>query len=474
MKRSLNNTILSGLLVCLRYRITPLILAILAVDMLMGTAHAEETKKKQIAPNIILIMADDMGFECIGVNGCEDYKTPVLDKLAAEGVRFTNAFANPICTPSRVKIMTGQYNVRNYVRFGLLEKGQKTFAHALKNAGYATCIAGKWQLGREKNYPQHFGFEQSCLWQHTRPRVKTVKGKRYDSRYGQPYLEINGREREYGEGEYGPQVCADFVCDFVQKNRDKPFLVYYPMILTHCPFDPTPDSEEWDPKRLGSTDYKGDVTKHKKLFGDMVTYADKIVGQIDAKLRGLGIRENTLLIFTGDNGTDKPIITNCNGMEVVGGKGQMNDNGTRTPLIVSWPGTIQKGVVADTLVDFTDMFPTICEAVGVKMPEEYPGDGVSFFPVLTGEERKAKPWVYFWYRGQVFARTKEYKYLCMEDLSNPRLFDVSKPYNPKPLGGDSGEDTLSNKEQKAIGMLKEVVEELSKTRPKRLKKNTKQ
>lgn len=101
-------------------------------------------------PNIVLIMADDLGYECIGANGCDDYQTPALDKLATTGVRFTNCFAQPLCTPSRAKIMTGRYNVRNYVKFGVLDRKEKTFAHVFKDAGYTTCIAGKWQLGNEQ------------------------------------------------------------------------------------------------------------------------------------------------------------------------------------------------------------------------------------------------------------------------------------------------------------------------------------
>ncbi|GIT78178.1 MAG: hypothetical protein Ct9H300mP32_5600 [Verrucomicrobiota bacterium] len=263
-------------------------------------------------------MADDMGYEALSANGSESYKSPNLDKLAAQGIRFTNCFANPICTPSRVKIMTGLYNVRNYVKFGLLDRGQTTFAHQLKSAGYTTCIAGKWQLGMQADSPQHFGFEQSCLWQHTRSGRSKENGKNIDRRFVNPLLEINGKEKDYVNGEYGPQVCTDFICDFIDENREKPFLVYYPMILTHCPFDPTPDSTDWDPKRLGSTTYKGDRDDPQRHFRDMVAYADKVVGQIVAQLEKSGVRENTLLIFTGDNGTDKPIVTSWNGTKVVG------------------------------------------------------------------------------------------------------------------------------------------------------------
>ena len=127
---------------------------IFLVTIILLQQSIAENKK----PNIILIMADDMGYECVAANGADEYKTPSLDKLAAEGVRFTNAFANPLCTPSRVKIMTGQSNIKNYVQFRILDRDQKTFAHYLKDAGYKTVIAGKWQLGKEKDSAQHFGF----------------------------------------------------------------------------------------------------------------------------------------------------------------------------------------------------------------------------------------------------------------------------------------------------------------------------
>jgi len=325
-------------------------------------------------PNIVLIMADDMGYEALSVNGSESCKSPNLDKLADGGVRFTNCFANPLCTPSRAKIMTGQYNVRNYISFGMLDRGQNTFAHQLKAAGYATCIAGKWQLGKQTDSPQHFGFEQSCLWQHTRSGRSKENGKTIDRRFVNPLLEFNGTEKDYTNGEYGPQVCTDFICDFIDRNREDPFLVYYPMILTHCPFDPTPDSTDWDPKRLGSTTYKGDRNDPQRHFRDMVAYADKVVGQIVAQLEKSGVRDNTLLIFTGDNGTDKPIVTPWNGTKVAGGKGTMTDAGTRVPMIANWPAGIkQPGRVVDDLVEFCDVMPTLCEVTGALLPANYAG-----------------------------------------------------------------------------------------------------
>lgn len=426
------------------------------------SAADDATAKGDERPNVVLIMADDMGYEALSVNGSESCKSPNLDELAAEGVRFTNCFANPLCTPSRAKIMTGQYNVRNYVKFGLLDRGQKTFAHQLQAAGYATCIAGKWQLGKQTDAPQHFGFEQSCLWQHTRSGRSKMDGKTYDRRFVNPLLEFNGEEKDYLDGEYAPQLCTDFICDFIDENCDKPFLVYYPMILTHCPFDPTPDSTDWDPKRLGSTTYKGDRNDPQRHFRDMVAFADKLVGQIVAQLEESGVRDNTLLIFTGDNGTDKPIVTPWNGTKVVGGKGTMTDAGTRVPLIASWPAGIEKpGRVEDDLVEFCDMMPTLCEVTGAELPSNYPGDGASLIPVLSGDARvRQKDWIYIWYRGQVIVRNKQYSLLAKADGSNAKLTRYQGQFDGKEIA----DSALSESERAIKDQFEAKLAELAKTR----------
>ena len=411
--------------------------------LLLGAFTAQANDQ----PNIILIMADDMGYEALSSNGSESCKSPNLDKLAAKGVRFTNCFSNPICTPSRVKLMTGQYNVRNYVKFGWLDREQTTFAHQLKAAGYATAIAGKWQLGRDKDSPQHFGFEQSCLWQHTRSGRSNEDGKNIDRRFVNPQLEFNGVEKDFTNGEYGPQVCTDFICDFIDKNKKKPFLVYYPMILTHCPFDPTPDSTDWDPKRLGSTTYKGDRNDPQRHFRDMVAYADKAVGQIVSQLEKSAVRDNTLIIFTGDNGTDTPIVTPWNGKKVVGGKGTMSDTGTRVPLIVNWPAGIRKaGRVVDDLVEFTDVFPTICEVTTANLPKNHPGDGASIVPVLRNQaDARRKDWIYIWYRKQVMVRNKQYSFVANQDGSKAALTRYDSPFN-----GTKLKDSALTKTERAL------------------------
>ena len=185
-------------------------------------------------PNIVVIMADDMGYECMSANGWTDYETPHLDRLAARGIRFTHAHSQPICTPSRVQLMTGIYNNRNYLKFGLLDPAATTFGHLLKKAGYATAVAGKWQLEGGMDAPRAFGFDEYCLWQLTRR----------PSRYPNPGLEVNGEEKDYTDGEYGPDLVSDFLCDFMERKKDGPFFVYYPMILPHWPYEPTPDSPD--------------------------------------------------------------------------------------------------------------------------------------------------------------------------------------------------------------------------------------
>jgi arylsulfatase A len=412
--------------------------------------------------NIVLILADDMGYEALSTNGSESCKSPNLDKLAAGGIRFTNGFSNPICTPSRVKIMTGQYNVRNYVKFGMLDRGQTTFAHQLKAAGYKTCIAGKWQLGKEKDSPQHFGFEKSCLWQHTRTGRSKAEGKTIDRRFVNPQLEFNGVEKDFTNGEYGPQVCTDFICEFIEENKEKPFMVYYPMILTHCPFDPTPDSKDWDPKRLGSTTYKGDKNDPQRHFVDMVAYADKAVGQIVKQLEKSGVRENTLILFTGDNGTDKPIVTAWNGRKVVGGKGTVTDEGTRVPLIASWPAGIKNsGRVVDDLVEFCDMMPTLCEVTGADLPKNYPGDGSSIIPILRDNSRERKKEnIYIWYRGQVMVRNKQYSLVAKTDGTNASLTRYKGQFDGEQLK----DSELTNEEKAIMGKFQGILAKMAETR----------
>lgn len=361
-----------------------MIVAFLVVSCAVQTCAAADSRT-----NIVLIMADDMGFECVGANGGESYNTPNLDKLAATGMRFEHCYSQPICTPSRVQIMTGIYNSRNYVRFGLLDPNAYTFGNLLKDAGYATCVVGKWQLDGGFDAPGGFGFDEYSLWQVTRR----------PNRYSNPGLEVNGKQMDYKNGQYGPDVVSDYACDFIDRHAggDQPFFLYYPMILPHWPFEPTPDSADWDPTfRRDDASEKNYRMRDQKHFVDMVHYVDKIVGKIANKLDQHNVRENTLLIFTCDNGTYESVTSRFKGRDWKGGKSYMMDNGTHVPLIVNWPAEIPVGRVSQDLVDFSDVLPTLADAAGVDVPESLGIDGRSFVPVLRGQSG-SRQWVYCWY-----------------------------------------------------------------------------
>ncbi len=407
--------------------------------------------------NIVLIMADDLGYECLGCNGSTDYKTPVLDRLAKTGIRFEQCHSQPLCTPSRVEIMTGRYNVRNYECFGYLNPKEVTFANLLRKAGYRTCVAGKWQLSGNGATVSDFGFDEHCLWNmHAYCRDETGRGLAdpdgWLRRYDNPMLYRNGKWLADAKGKYGPDICCDAICSFIERNRAEPFFVYYPMILTHSPFVSTPDSAE-----------KGGKDR-KKNFADMVEYTDKIVGRIVACLEKLGLRENTLLLFAGDNGTHTSITSRTSGHAVAGGKGKTTDAGTRVPLVASWPGSAAAGKVCGDLVDFSDFLPTVCECAGVGVPASPETDGRSFLPQVRGDKGNPREWIYCWYsRGgsaasaKEFARGKRYKL-----YRSGELFDIGRDVLEKsPLG----ESDLDAEARKARTMLREALGKYADARP---------
>jgi len=357
-----------------------------------------------------------------------------------------------LCTPTRMQLMTGKYNVRNYVNFGEMNPKEVTFGNLFKSAGYATCITGKWQLGRELDKPKNYGFDEYCLWQHMRR----------PSRYPNPGFEINGVEKDFKNGEYGPDIATDYAIDFIARHKDKPFFVYYPMILTHGPYMATPDSKDWDPKEMQES-----RSKDPQHFADMVQYMDKLIGKIDNALEKHSLRENTLLIFIGDNGTGAGTKSMMGDKVVIGAKGSTNEFGMRVPLIASWPSKIAAGKVNDNLVDSTDFLPTICEAAGVSTAALGKFDGRSFLPQLKGEGGKPREWIYCWYspRGEglrEFAFNQHYKL-----YRNGQFFDVAAdPEEKQPLDGKS----LSGEAAKAKAVLQAGLDQYRDARPGNLPK----
>lgn len=334
-------------------------------------------------PNIILIMADDIGYECFGCYGSHQYKTPNIDRMAAGGMRFDHCYSQPLCTPSRVKIMTGISNVRNYAAFSVLNRDQRTFGHLLSDAGYKTFIGGKWQLLGAEHYSKQFrgkgswpratGFDECCLWQ----------VDRLGDRFWNPLLFIDGENRQHAQDDYGPDIVTDQILEFMEENREGPFLVYYPMILVHNPFLPTPYSESRASKNK------------QRNFEDMVEHMDRVVGRIVAHADQLGIGRDTLILFTGDNGTNKVIKSKLGNRVIVGGKGKTTDAGTRVPLVAFQPGTVPAGVVSEDLIDFSDFLPTFQQLAGAPIPSDI--DGRSFAPQLRGQQGNPRDWIYCYY-----------------------------------------------------------------------------
>jgi arylsulfatase A len=403
-------------------------------------------------PNLILIMADDLGYETIGANGGDSYETPNLDRLAATGMRFEHCYVQPLCTPTRVQLMTGLYNVRNYSQFGAIDRNATTFAHLLRNAGYATGIAGKWQLGRGKKLPQRLGFDESCLWQHTRR----------PPRYANPGLEYNGEERDFVDGEYGPTLVNDFAIEFVTRHKERPFFLYYPMMLTHAPYQPTPDSADWDPHAHGEN-----AGRDVKYFAEMVAYMDKMVGRLVAKLDELGIRDDTLILFLGDNGTGQGITSQFNGRAYPGGKGRTNARGTHVPLVASWPGRVSAGQVCSDLIDSTDFLPTLCAVAGAEIPTSLPIDGQSFLPQLVGERGRPREWIYSWYakNGGAKANAEFAMNGSLKLYRDGRVFDlISDPFEEKPLGVAG----LPSSQGDAARKLQSVLDHYADARPEHL------
>ena len=399
---------------------------------------AEEPAKK---PNIVLIMTDDVGWECFGSYGAEDYKTPNLDRLAKEGVQFNHCYSTPICTTSRVMIMTGKYNFRNYTHFGYLNPKEKTFGNMMQEAGYKTAIAGKWQLNggyNTKDFPDHndstrvnkAGFDEYALWQLT----KKVAGERFWS----PGLEVNGKAltSEDNANLYGPDIMSDFICDFIERNKEEPFFVYYPTVLVHSPFVPTPDSIGDKDRGKGANKTPKDPKARKENFVAMVNYMDKIVGKIVHKLEELGELENTLILFTSDNGTHTLINSQWMGRSIQGGKAGMKDHGTHVPLIAYWKGQALAGQVRKDLVDFSDFYPTLAELAGVELDETDPKDGKSFLPQIKGAEVESRTHALCYYQPYwggkskksigAYVRTERFK--LYED---GRFYDIEKDLEEK-------------------------------------------
>lgn len=442
-------------MITFKNRLKNILIVLFVIQINSSLLFAQKDKSSlQQQPNIILIMADDMGYECLGANGGVSYQTPNLDRLSEEGIKFNYAISQPLCTPSRVKIMTGRYNAHNYKAFAYLDIQEQTFGNVLKDAGYETCVVGKWQLNGTTskiessdkdellNRPNHFGFDEYCLWEFL--SIKGAKtGTEYGSRFADPLLYQNGEKLEGLEDAYGPDVVSDYAIDFIKRKKDKPFFLYYPMMLVHSPFVPTPDSKEWSNKDLR-------LQKDNRFFKDMVEYTDKIVQKLIDAVEEQGLSDNTIIIFTGDNGTHISLTTQTVNGSFPGGKGTMADAGTHVPMIVSNPSKIKQGFEYNNLFEFSDFVPTFAELAGTSIPENL--DGKSHYSLFTGQNQKKRKTVFVhydplkpggkerWY-GR-FVRNKPYKL-----YNDGRFYNISQdPKEKEPIP----QDKRTKKEKKLV------------------------
>ncbi|MEM9482000.1 MAG: sulfatase-like hydrolase/transferase, partial [Verrucomicrobiota bacterium] len=310
--------------------------------------------------NLILLLADDLSATALSCYGGESVQTPVLDKLAAEGIRYTHCYSPALCMPSRTELLTGKYSHRNYVGRGHLAPGETNIASKLKKAGYATCQVEKWHLNINKGaMPPDVGFDE---YYHTK----------LSHNYENPRIDINGEEVDVPGG-YGPKVCQKYAFDFIARHKDQPFFLYYAIHLPHAPYHVPPGFD------------LGEKPSHQDKYFAMIEHMDAMVGELVDYLDSLALRERTLLVFLGDNGTPKGFRYRTNGRDLEGGKSSPLDSGTHVPMIVSWPGTAPTGVVTGNLVDFADFLPTALELAGENPRPAMKLDGRSFYRQLLGD-----------------------------------------------------------------------------------------
>ena len=369
----------------------PRLLALLAALLLTAHAAAIPATAADRPPNFVVVLADDIGAKELACYGNMQYKTPRLDRLAREGMRFETCWATPLCTPTRVMLMTGQYGFHSgyFHMFGNpysplpsspeYQHGDKlTFADVLKTKGYATGMAGKWQLsGVHPTLIHDCGFDTYRMWayEHNLPagvkhtgRYEGAAGGR-TARYWHPSIVENGKYLETKPTDYGPDLFNAFAIDFIRQHKDRPFCFYYTMPLTHGPHEETPDPAH--PGQRLPAGYKSNVE-----------YLDYLMGQLLDAIDAAGLAENTVFIFVGDNGT------------AGSGKGSVTELGVRVPLVIRWPGVAKPGVVSRELVSVADIFPTLAEVAEAKLPSGHVIDGKSLVPTLRGEGKKHREWLF--------------------------------------------------------------------------------
>lgn len=404
-------------------------------DLVFGKDFLPELLRSEKKPNIIFILADDLGIGNVGCYGADNFKSPRIDELARTGVRFTHAYTVPLCGPSRAAILTGRYGFRtggvNQDLTGTMKPSVETFIpKVLKQAGYVTASIGKWgQLPLEPTdfeFDDYLDFSGSGIYWNTQ-----AKGKTYT---------VNGKQIPLRDKEYLPDVIHNHVVDFVTKHHDEPFYIYYSMSHVHGEILPTPDS----------------APDSKDLFADNVVYMDKLVGKLIDELDRQKLREKTVVIFFGDNGTGGKYAgeSTIGGRRLSGQKGSMLECGALVPMIVNWPGTTPEGKIYSGLIDSTDFLPTFAELAVAKPPQGTVLDGRSFASQLRGEKGQQRDWIFIELGNKWYVREEGWKLNQAGEL-----FDMSKaPFEEKLVASNT-------KDPAAIAARKRMQAVLDKLNP---------
>jgi arylsulfatase A-like enzyme len=456
-------------------------LLILVPFLSMGAclSHKDASDPEKAKPNIIYILADDLGYGDLGCYGQLKFATPHLDQLAGEGMRFTRHYSgSTVCAPSRSVLMTGLHTGHTPIRGNqeVRPEGQwpmpassRTVAEALKEAGYVCGAFGKWGLGfpGSEGDPLNQGFDHFYGY----------NCQRYAHRYYPEYLWENN-EKVYLEGNdwsstvsYAPDVIQEKTLDFIMEHRDTSFFAFIPMVIPHAELI-VPEDDIYR-QYLGTfpespyvgrpgADYGPDMKismycsqeNPRATFAAMVHRLDKYVGEIVKLVEELGLTENTLIMFTSDNGPHMeggadPEFFNSNG-GLRGHKRDLYEGGIRVPFIVSWPGTIEEGTVSDHPSAFWDLMPTVADLAGFENGEL---DGISFLPELLGKEQEKHELLYWEFHeqgGKQAILKNEWKAIRLQVGKDPRA--ALELYN---LELDPGE------EKNVAGSHPDLVEEFS-------------
>lgn len=414
-------------------------------------------------PNIVLIIGDDVGREMPTYNGGESYNTPNLDMMASGGMQFPYFFSHPDGPPSRIAMVTGRYNFRNWVELGVLADTERTFGNLLKNAGYATCFTGKWQFDGGDNGIKEHGFDKYRVFMPYDPKNPLGDGNgQFYHRYKNPNLYEYGHYMSAAEvnGQYSEDMFYDYASNFIDSNASKPFFLVYSFNLVQKPWVPTPDDAAfatWNP----DTDDTNPAKYSRDYMPSMVNYLDKNIGKLINKVQAKGLMGNTIFLFVSDNATNKSITSMYKGHAVTGSKDSTTFNAINVPFVVYAPGIVAAGKTDTSLVDMTDFFPTFADIAGSSTSSWLPLDGKSFYDNMLGTPVKSKQrsYVYcYWYRDYQqkpnVSYILDYTYKLYDSINGSLFYNYKvDPYELSPLKNRQltpDEKKLKNKYSKLL------------------------